>query len=193
MELYIAEKPSMAKEIAKTIGRLSNTKPVTKNGFIQIGSKLVTWQFGHLLELKQPEQIDEKYKPWVFNNLPIIPTCFEKTVKADCKKQLEIIKSLINNTKVTSIVHAGDPDREGELLIREVLYYLKNQKPVKRILLNALDFKSITAALKDLKDDSIFDNLYESAEARSEADWLIGMNLSRAYTLKMQTAGYDGV
>ena len=145
------------------------------------------------MELKSPEQIDEIYKQWNFNTLPIIPKTFEKIIKKNCIEQFNIIKSLVSNNKVSTIIHAGDPDREGELLIRETLYKIKNQKPVKRILLNALDSKSIKLALTNLKDDAIFDNLYKSAEARCEADWLIGMNLSRAYTLLMNRAGYDKV
>ena len=115
------------------------------------------------MELKSPEQIDEIYKQWNFNTLPIIPKTFEKIIKKNCIEQFNIIKSLVSNNKVSTIIHAGDPDREGELLIRETLYKIKNQKPVKRILLNALDSKSIKLALTNLKDDAIFDNLYKSA------------------------------
>lgn len=193
MKLFIAEKPSMAKEIANVVSEISNVKIKKNNGYFTIGDNIITWQFGHLLELKSPEQIDEIYKQWNFNTLPIIPKTFEKIIKKNCIEQFNIIKSLVSNNKVSTIIHAGDPDREGELLIRETLYKIKNQKPVKRILLNALDSKSIKLALTNLKDDAIFDNLYKSAEARCEADWLIGMNLSRAYTLLMNRAGYDKV
>lgn len=193
MRLFIAEKPSMGAEIAKVIAEIEDSKINRKDGFIQTAKSIITWQFGHLLELKSPEEISEEYKVWSFSSLPIIPNNFEKIVKDSCKKQFEIIKSLIHNDKITEIIHAGDPDREGELLIREVLYATGNKKSVKRILLNALDNKSIKFALNDLKNDAVFDNLYNSAEARTEADWLIGMNLTRAYTLAMRKAGFDKV
>lgn len=193
MRLFIAEKPSMAREIAKVLEEISNIKAIKKKGFIQIGSSIITWQFGHLLELKKPEQLSERYKLWSFENLPILPKSFIKEVKYNCKEQFDIIKSLVNSDKVIAIIHAGDPDREGELLVRETLEYLNCKKPVKRILLNALDNKSIKYALNNLKDDTLFDNLYISAKARAEADWLIGMNLSRAYTLVMRKSGYDKV
>lgn len=115
------------------------------------------------------------------DTLPIIPQSWQRKIKNDCINQFNIIKELVENTD--EIIHAGDPDREGELLIRETLLHLNNTKPVKRILLNALDEKSILYALDNLKDDSEFDNLYISAEARIRADWLIGINLTRAYTL----------
>ena len=146
MKLFIAEKPSMAKEIANVVSEISNVKIKKNNGYFTIGDNIITWQFGHLLELKSPEQIDEIYKQWNFNTLPIIPKTFEKIIKKNCIEQFNIIKSLVSNNKVSTIIHAGDPDREGELLIRETLYKIKNQKPVKRILLNALDSKSIKLA-----------------------------------------------
>lgn len=193
MKLFIAEKPSMGREIAKVLEEISNVRLVKKNGFIQVGDNIVTWQFGHLLEIKKPEQLSEKYKTWSFDVLPIIPKKFVMTVKEDCKEQFNTIKKLITDDKIDCIIHAGDPDREGELLIRETLEEIHNTKPVKRILLNALDNKSIKYALNNLKDDKKFDNLYISAKARAEADWLIGMNLSRAYTLVMKRGGYDKV
>lgn len=193
MRLFIAEKPSMGFEIAKVVADVEGGKPTRKDGYIQTPKSIITWQFGHLLELKSPGQISETYKTWSFDSLPIIPDKFEKVVKDSCVKQFKIIKSLIADKRITEVIHAGDPDREGELLIREVLYAANNKKNVKRILLNALDSKSIKFALSDLKSDSIFDNLYNSAKARSEADWLIGMNLTRAYTLVMRKAGFDKV
>lgn len=193
MNLFIAEKPSMAREIATVLSKIENKSLDKSNGYITVGNNLITWQFGHLLELKSPEEINEEYKKWSFATLPIIPNKFEKNIKKNCNDQFKIIKSLVLNKNVDTIINAGDPDREGELLIRETLYKIGNTKPVKRILLNALDPKSIKLALLNLKDDSEFDNLYKSAEARCEADWLIGMNLSRAYTLLMNKAGYDKV
>lgn len=184
MRLYIAEKPSMAAEIAKCLpGPISR-----KDGYITTGDGVVTWGYGHILRQAEPEEYDPKYEKWRVEDLPIIPQTWKLFVADSCKKQFEIIKKLIE--QATEIVHAGDPDREGQLLIDEVLDYVNNQKPVRRILLNALDEQSIKKAISQLRDNQDFYNLKQSALARSRADWLIGMNLSRAYTLAAQQAGH---
>lgn len=187
MRLYIAEKPSMGAEIAKCL-----TGPVQrKDGYLITKDGIVTWAFGHILRQAEPEEYNAKYKNWKAEDLPIIPKQWKMIIDESCKKQFGIIKNLID--KADEIVHAGDPDREGQLLIDEVLDYLNCQKPVKRILLNALDEESIKKANKDLRDNRDFLNLKKSALARARADWLIGMNLSRAYTLAARRAGKKGV
>lgn len=184
MRLFIAEKPSMAAEISKCLpGPLSR-----KDGYIITGGGVVTWAFGHILRQAEPAEYDEKYKKWRMEDLPIIPETWNLLVVESCRKQFAIIEGLIR--EATEIVHAGDPDREGQLLIDEVLDYLQNEKPVHRILLNALDEKSIKKAIQTLRENSDFYNLKQSALARARADWLIGMNLSRAYTLAAQRAGH---
>jgi DNA topoisomerase-3 len=185
MKLFIAEKPSMAAELAKCLpGPL-----VRKDGYIETGGGIVTWVFGHILRQAEPGEYDEKYKKWRAADLPIIPEEWKLLVADSCAKQFHIIKGLIEKT--TEIVHAGDPDREGQLLVDEVLGYTQNQKPVMRILVNALDEKSIKKALLDLRSNKDFFNLNQSALARSRADWLVGMNLSRAFTLAAQSAGHE--
>lgn len=188
MRLFIAEKPSLAREIAKGLG-----KTIKKNGYIEIeGTEdFVTWAYGHILQQQSPEMYDARYKKWDLNLLPIIPEKWALYVKSDAKEQFDIIKGLIQKADI--IVNAGDPDREGQLLIDEILEYVRNKKTVKRILLNALDEKSVRAALGDLRDNSDFAGLKNSALARSRADWLIGMNLTRAFTVRAQQAGYSGV
>lgn len=184
MKLYIAEKPSMAAEIAKYLpGPVSR-----KDGYITTGDGVITWGYGHILRQAEPDEYDSKYERWRVEDLPIIPQNWKLLVADSCKKQFEIVKSLID--QATEIVHAGDPDREGQLLIDEVLDYVNNQKPVRRILLNALDEHSIKKAIISLRDNQEFYDLKQSALARSRADWLIGMNLSRAYTLAAQQAGH---
>lgn len=187
MRLFIAEKPSLGREIAKNLGSC-----VKKDGYIEVngGDDIVTWEFGHILQQLNPDEYDEKYKKWVMSDLPIIPAEWKLKVKKDAKAQFKVIKELL--AKADYVVNAGDPDREGQLLVDELLEYLKNKKPTKRILLNALDEKSVKAALADLRDNKEFEGLRDSARARSQADWLVGMNLSRAYTLKSQAAGYEG-
>ena len=188
MRLFIAEKPSLGRAIAENLG-----KGVAKDGCIECsgGQDIVTWCFGHILEQCDPGEYDERYQKWVMDDLPIIPEKWKLNVKKDAAKQYKIIKELVK--KADYIVNAGDPDREGQLLIDEVLQHLGNKKPVKRILLNALDTKSVVQALGDLRDNKDYAGLRDSALARSQADWLVGMNLSRAYTIVSRDAGYDGV
>lgn len=184
MRLYIAEKPSMGAEIAKCL-----TGPVERHdGYLVTRDGTVTWGFGHILRQAEPDEYDSKYKMWRSEDLPIVPEQWKLMVDKSCQKQFAIIRNLI--AQADEIVHAGDPDREGQLLIDEVLDYLENQKPVKRILLNALDEKSIRKANGALRDNQEFFNLKQSALARARADWLIGMNLSRAYTLAARRAGH---
>ncbi|SNV01231.1 DNA topoisomerase 3 [Megamonas hypermegale] len=183
MRLYIAEKPSMGAEIAKCL----NGPIQRKDGYLITKDGIVTWAFGHILRQAEPDEYNAAYKKWNVADLPIIPAKWKMIVDESCKKQFGIIKNLID--KADEIVHAGDPDREGQLLIDEVLDYVHCQKPVKRILLNALDEESIKKANANLRDNKDFLNLKKSALARARADWLIGMNLSRAYTLAARRAG----
>lgn len=185
MKLFIAEKPSMAAELAKCLpGPL-----IRKDGHIETGGGIVTWVFGHILRQAEPGEYDEKYKKWRAADLPIIPEEWKLLVADSCVKQFHIIKALIE--KASEIIHAGDPDREGQLLVDEVLGYTQNEKPVMRILVNALDEKSIKKALADVRNNKDFYNLNQSALARSRADWLVGMNLSRAFTIAAQNAGHE--
>ena len=188
MKLFIAEKPSLAQAIAAGIGVGKKN-----DGYISLNDdeEIVTWCFGHILRQLNPDEYEEKYKKWRMEDLPIIPNQWKMKVKSDAAKQFKIVKELIN--QATTIVNAGDPDREGQLLIDEVLTYIGNKKPVQRILLNALDEKSVRQSLNSLRDNREFEGLKNSALGRSRADWLIGMNLSRAYTIKAQQSGYDSV
>ena len=184
MRLYIAEKPSMARELANCL-----KNPQAGNGYIETDDGIVTWLYGHVLEQVEPAAYDPKYKFWRTEDLPIVPKVWKLQIRPDAAKQFEVVKKLI--AQADEIVHAGDPDREGQLLVDEVLDFLGNKKPVKRILLNALDAESILSANENLRDNSEFFNLKQSALARSRADWLIGMNLSRAYTLAARRRGHD--
>ena len=183
MRLYIAEKPSMAREIAGCLGNVRKQK-----GYLKTSGGIVTWLVGHVLAQVDPSAYDERYRKWRMEDLPIIPTEWRLEVVERTAEQFYIVKDLI--TQADEIIHAGDPDREGQLLVDEVLDFVGNKKPVKRILLNALDEKSIRRANNDLHDNREFFNLKQSALARSRADWLIGMNLSRAYTLAAQKVGH---
>ena len=184
MRLYIAEKPSMARELAAVL-----KNPKKGKGCIRTSGGVVTWLFGHVLQQAEPEAYDPKYKSWRAEDLPIVPKNWKMEVNPSTVEQFQIVKDLIS--RADEIIHAGDPDREGQLLVDEVLDFVGNRKPVRRILLNALDETSILRAAKNLRDNSEFFNLKQSALARSRADWLIGMNLSRAYTLAARRLGHD--
>ena len=188
MKLFIAEKPSLAQAIAAGIGDGKR-----QNGYISLngGNEVVTWCYGHILEQLSPSEYDEKYKAWKMSDLPIVPNPWKLKVRKDAAKQFKIIRELI--WQAATIVNAGDPDREGQLLVDEVLEYVGNKKPVQRILLNALDEKSVRQALKNLRDNADFQGLKNAAMCRSRADWLVGMNLSRAYTIKARQAGYESM
>ena len=174
--LFIAEKPSMGRAIAQGLEALGE-KSRSADGCIRVGSDTVTWLFGHILEQYSPDEYDEKYKRWHIEDLPIVPSVWKLKVKPDAKKQYKIVSALAK--EADEIVHAGDPDREGQLLVDELLAHIGvlKTKPVKRILLNALDVKSVQEALKHIRPNDEFVGLRNSALARSRADWLIGMNL----------------
>lgn len=190
--LFIAEKPSMGRAIAQGLEALGN-KSRSADGCIHVGSDTVTWLFGHILEQYSPDEYDEKYKRWHIEDLPIVPSVWKLKVKPDAKKQYKIVSALAK--EADEIIHAGDPDREGQLLVDELLAHIGvlKTKPVKRILLNALDVKSVQEALRHIRPNDEFVGLRNSALARSRADWLIGMNLSRIYTILARSAGYDSV
>jgi DNA topoisomerase-3 len=191
MRLFIAEKPSVAKAIAQELGN-----PTKKDGFIQCGNQdKVTWCFGHMLEQAEPDEYTADDVPrgkngkkiWRVDELPIIPKTWVLIPKKDAKKQLTVIGNLLRCAD--EIVNAGDPDREGQLLIDEVLEHFHNQKPVRRFWVSAQDSVSVQRGLGALKENGIYTGWADAARARQQADWLIGMNLSRAYTLRAQRGG----
>ena len=184
--LFIAEKPSLGRELAKGLGN-----GINKDGYIEVGTDLVTWEYGHLLENYAPDDYDEKYKVWRSEDLPIVPQQWKMKIRKESAKQVKVIKKLLATADV--VVNGGDPDREGQLLVDELLEFLGNTKPVKRVLINALDEKSIKQALDDLRDNEEFEGLKNSARARSYADWLVGTNLSRAYSIAGRSAGFQQV
>ncbi len=189
MRLFIAEKPAMGREIAK---RLPGPH-TSKDGYIETPNAIVTWCIGHLLETAPPDAYDARFEkfPGTFDMLPIIPQEWKLQVSGDKGKQVNTIKSLLK--RASEVVNAGDPGREGQLIIDELLHFLGNKKPVKRILLNALDDTTIRTELNNLHDNTLFFNLYQAGKGRQQADWLVGMNLSRAYTILGFAGGYRGV
>lgn len=181
MRLFIAEKPELARAIADAVVG----KQVKQNGYIEIGNNTITWCFGHLLCLKNPDEYDAKYKKWQLQDLPFnINKLQLKPIKGK-EKQISIIKGLLKQAEV--VVNAGDPDEEGQLLVDELLEYLGNNKPVKRILINDNTKESVKKTLEKLHDNKDFIGLRNSAYVRSIGDWKYGLNLTRVYTLKANT------
>ena len=193
MRLFIAEKPSLGRAIAQYLAVKGTPQGGQGRGVTHIvaGDDVVSWCFGHLLEMAEPDDYNEAYKRWSFNTLPIVPTEWRLLPRESAKVQINVIKLLL--AKCDIVVHAGDPDRVGQLLVDELLEHLGNTKPVQRIWLSALDESNVRKALANLKDNTSYANLKASAEARQRGDWLVGMNLTRAYTLAGQQGGYQGV
>lgn len=186
MRLFIAEKPELGRAIADAIG---NGKK--DGGCIRCDNgDVVTWCFGHLLTLTDPEDHDPTAKQWSMESLPLRWPVEHKPI-GDKESQIKLIQKLAGQAR--EIVHAGDPDDEGQLLVDEVLDYIGNTKPVQRILVNDLNKKIVQKALANLRDNSEFYGLYQSALARSVSDQVYGYNLTRAYTIAARAAGGDQV
>lgn len=184
--LFIAEKPSLGRAIAEGLG-----KGQARDGYIICGNDVVTWCFGHVLEQYEPEDYDPQLKVWRRDTLPIIPQQWKNKPKEAAKKQLAILGNLLK--QASSAVNAGDPDREGQLLVDEVLEYFHYQGPVQRIWLASLDARSVSKALSNLKNNADYAPLRDAARARSRADWLIGMNATRAMSILGKECGRKGV
>ena len=191
MRLFIAEKPSVAKAIAGELGVTGKG-----DGFIECGQDKITWCFGHMLEQAGPDEYTAEDVPcspttgkklWRVEDLPIIPTNWIMRPRDDAKQQLAVIGKLLKTA--SEVVNAGDPDREGQLLVDEVLVHFNSSKPVRRFWVNAQDSVSVQRGLAALKDNTTYHGFGAAAQARGRADWLIGMNLSRAYTLRAQRGG----
>ena len=189
MRLFIAEKPELGRAIAE--GLDGDYK--SGEGYIQKGDDIVTWAFGHILELAKPEEYDEKYKLWKLEDLPLPIKEFKYLPKKDSKKQLKIICDLIHSDKITSIVNCGDADDEGQILVDEIVQYSKTSKPVFRVLINDLTPKAVKEEIANIKPNADFKGMSERGFARSQADWIVGINLTRAYTIIAKQNSFDGV
>lgn len=191
MNLYIAEKPSLARAIAAAL-----PGPHEKGqGWIRCGqgddAATVSWCIGHLLEPAEPGQYNPAWKKWRMEDLPLLPERWQVLPKDSVRHQLRVLESLIRQAR--TIYHAGDPDREGQLLVDEVLRHAGTQAPVYRVLINDLTPASVARALQKPQDNRAFRRLSHSALARQRADWLYGINLTRHYTLRYQQQGEQGV
>jgi DNA topoisomerase-3 len=186
MRLFIAEKPSLARAIADVLPGPHQKR----GGYIECGrDDVVTWCAGHILELAEPEAYRPEYKTWAIEHLPIAPDKWKLAVSAP--DLYKTIKSLL--PKAREVVNAGDPDREGQLLVDEVLEHLAYRGPVSRILVSDLNPAAVRKALATVQPNAKFRGLYDSARARQRADWLYGLNLTRLYTVLGRAGGHDGI
>lgn len=186
--VWICEKPSQARDIAAVLGEESGAKI---EGAIRTRAGIVTWASGHLLEQWQPEKYNPALERWTLDALPIVPDAWRNSVVPSRAPQLRVICDLVKSA--SQVVIATDADREGEAIGREILDHAKYRGPIKRLWLSALDPESVKRAVASLREGSATAPLYWAAQARSRADWLVGMNLTRAATVIAKTAGAQGV
>ena len=177
--LIVAEKPSVARDIARVLGAGAKGE-----GFVSNDKYVITWAIGHLVSLKEPEELDERYKRWRAGDLPILPETMELKVLSKTRTQFSVVKKWMNSKEVDSLICATDSGREGELIFRYIYHMAGCRKPFERLWISSMTDEAIRAGFDSLKPGAYYDALYESAKCRSEADWLVGMNASRAFTLR---------
>lgn len=177
--LVIAEKPSVARDIAKVLGVKGKG-----DGFLMGEQYIISWAIGHLVTLAEPEAYDTAYKKWSFETLPILPQNMKLEAITKTRSQLKILHKLMHSKEVGDIICATDSGREGELIFRYIYDITKCKKPFKRLWISSMTETAIKDGFANLKDGSDYDLLYQSAKCRAEADWLVGMNASRAYTIQ---------
>jgi DNA topoisomerase III len=194
MKVVIAEKPDQGATLAKPFPHRK------KQGYIEIqpndmfpNGAYITWAVGHLFGLQAPEKYDSKWKKWMLDDLPIIPARFQYELSKAKAKQFAVIKQLLHKKEVTEIIHAGDAGREGELIIRNIISMARVQKPMKRLWISSLTEKAIVNGFGALREEGELRNLYFEAYSRACADWLVGMNASRAYSILLKQQGMSDV
>ena len=181
MKLVIAEKPSVAISIAKIIGATKK-----KDGYYEGNGYRISWCIGHLIQMANPDSYDEKYAKWNMTDLPIIPKEYMYEVAKSTKKQFAILKKLMNDKEIDTVINACDAGREGESIFRLVYNQVNCKKKMKRLWISSMEDSAIKEGFDNLKDGKDYDNLFESAQARAVADWLVGMNISRLYSCLYQ-------
>ena len=178
MKLIIAEKPSVALAIAKAL----NIKG-SRDGYIENGEYIISWCVGHLVAAAFPEEYDAKYSKWNYADLPIIPDNFKYKIYGDKQKQFKVVKSLMSRKDVSEIINACDAGREGELIFRLVYNMANCKKPIKRLWISSMENAAIREGFENLKDGGEYDNLYHSALCRMWADWIVGINATRLFSI----------
>ena len=177
--LIIAEKPSVGRDIARVLKCKQKG-----DGYLHSDEYVISWAIGHLATLKEPDEYDPALKKWRMNDLPILPQTMGLKAIAKTSKQLTLLKKMLNSHEISRVICATDSGREGELIFRYIYQWASCNKPVKRLWISSLTDTAITEGLSKMKDGEAYDNLFLSAKCRAEADWLVGMNATRAFTLK---------
>ena len=175
--LVISEKPSVAISISKVLGATKK-----KDGYYEGNGYIVSWCVGHLIQMANPDSYDEKYAKWNIDDLPIIPKEYKYEVAKATKKQFAVLKKLMNDKEIDTVINACDAGREGEAIFRLVYLQANCKKKMKRLWISSMEDSAIKEGFDNLKDGNVYDNLFESAQARAIADWLVGMNISRLYS-----------
>ena len=178
MKLVIAEKPSAAKAYADVLGASSK-----KQGYYEGCDYVVSWCVGHLLGLAQPQEYDEKYARWVKEDLPICPDIWKYVASASTRKQLKVLVGLMKRPDIDTIINGADAGREGELIFRLVYEHAKSKKPVKRLWISSMEEVALKEGFNNLLPGSDYDSLYQAAKCRQQADWLVGINYSRLFSI----------
>ena len=177
-KLIVAEKPSVAKDIARVLGVKTRAE-----GYLYGEEYVVTWAIGHLVSLCEPGEVDARWQKWNMADLPMLPANIPLKALPATRQQYEIVKKLMNSKKIDSIICATDSAREGELIFRYIYQLAGCDKRVERLWISSMTDAAIRQGFAELKSASAYDALYESARCRSVADWLVGMNDSRAFSL----------
>ena len=177
MKLVIAEKPSVGMALAKVLGVTEK-----QNGYVEGNGYIVSWCVGHLVGLANADSYDEKYKLWNIDDLPIIPENWIFNVSHDKDEQFRVLRSLMNDNRITEVINACDAGREGELIFRLVYNKAGCRKPIKRLWISSMEENSISEGFAALKDGKDYENLYDSALCRAKADWIVGINSSRLFS-----------
>ena len=178
MQLVVTEKPSVAQAISRVIGAGER-----KDGYMEGNNYIVSWCIGHLVELAQPDAYSDTWKKWSYESLPMIPEEWQTEVKSDTAAQYKVLKGLMHDTRVDSVVCATDAGREGELIFRLVYEMAGCDKPMKRLWISSMEESAIREGFENLRPGSDYDNLYHSALCRQRADWLVGLNGTRLFTV----------
>src|ERR1700691_2319498 len=186
--LVIAEKPSVGRDLARVL-----PGPFARHeGFLEGPEHVITWAVGHLVQLAEPDEYDPKFKRWRMADLPIVPDRFKLEVRDErSRKQMSVVTKQLGREDVEEVVNACDAGREGELIFAYLFEKAKGKKPVKRLWLNSMTSAAMKSALASLRPAEDFASLEEAARSRSEADWIVGMNATRAATIRLRSS-FDG-
>lgn len=179
--LILTEKPSVARDIAKVIG-----VPKKQDGFYEVNNYVITWAVGHLVSLAAPESYKKEWESWSMSHLPMIPDNFKLTINKRTAKQFKVVKDLMVSPEIDRVIFATDAGPEGELIARWIYQKTNCRKPVERLWISSLTKEAIQDGLTNLRPSTEFDSLFHAAVARARADWLVGLNTTRAITSVMK-------